>query len=79
MADFSGLLGVLAGGLSGYSTGAGLDLAAKLREQAAMDELAVQKYGQLFRTSGSRESLPRRTGNNNSSSKSNTRLTLPTS
>ena len=47
MADLSGLLGVISGGLRGYSTGAGLDLAAKLREQAAMDELAVQKYGQF--------------------------------
>jgi hypothetical protein len=44
MADLSGLLGVISGGLRGYSTGAGLDLAAKLREQAALDQLAMQKF-----------------------------------
>jgi hypothetical protein len=55
MADFSGLLGVLAGGLSGYSTGSGLDLAAKLREQAALDEMAVQKYQQFSDIRGQAE------------------------
>ena len=50
-----GLLSAIGGGLSGYSSGSGLDLAMKLREQAALDELAVKKYQQFADIRGQEE------------------------
>ena len=47
MANFlSGKLPVITGALQGISSARGLDLARKLREQAALDELAVDKFRQ---------------------------------
>jgi hypothetical protein len=40
------ILAALTGAIQGYSSGSGLDLAQKLREQAALDELALEKLRQ---------------------------------